>query len=329
MTQSRWATGRPVRSLHWDGEDLVDWVDGGTRWRPDGVRIDSHVRYPYVFDRAVVSISGRYQVLYTECGTKGLVLDAGQVLREINRSYYHANDYEYPIAMGRLPDGREVLVHCPDYYNKLELEDIASGHRLTQRTDRGPDVFHSRLSLSPGGRRLLSGGWLWDPFGVAEVFDLTDVLRDQYAMDRRDVALGRALDTEVVASCWLTDDLLVVAAAAATDEEDSAEEEDQALGPGKLGVWSIDSAGWLHRSQLDYRCGLLLSCGPAVLGLYDHPKLIDPATGAILAQWPDLLSGQREHPYRPRPLPPIAVHPSGNRFAIVQDSAIVVAAISV
>src|SRR5256885_1593523 len=94
-------------------------------------------------------------------GPIDVVAEGGWVLREINRRYYHGNDYEYPIALGRLPDGREVLVHCPDHYNKLEIEELSSGRRLTERPGRAPDVFHSRLSLSPGGRRLLSGGLGW------------------------------------------------------------------------------------------------------------------------------------------------------------------------
>jgi hypothetical protein len=56
-------------------DGLVDWVAGGTRWRLDGVQMDPPVQYAYGFDRAVVSPSGRYQALYTECGTKGLILD--------------------------------------------------------------------------------------------------------------------------------------------------------------------------------------------------------------------------------------------------------------
>jgi hypothetical protein len=75
LERLRWSTAGRVRSLHWDGDELVDWVAGGTRWRLDGVQMDPPVQYAYGFDRAVVSPSGRYQALYTECGTKGLILD--------------------------------------------------------------------------------------------------------------------------------------------------------------------------------------------------------------------------------------------------------------
>jgi hypothetical protein len=47
-----------------------------------------------------VSPSGRYQVLYAERGTKGLVLEHGAILREIDRSFYHADAYDYPAALG-------------------------------------------------------------------------------------------------------------------------------------------------------------------------------------------------------------------------------------
>ncbi|WP_329253323.1 hypothetical protein [Streptomyces canus] len=32
-----------------------------------------------------------------------------------------------PLALGTLGDGREVVVHCPDEYNVLQIEGAASG----------------------------------------------------------------------------------------------------------------------------------------------------------------------------------------------------------
>ena len=33
--------------------------------------------------------------------------------------------------------------------------------------------------------------------------------------------------------------------------------------------------------------------GERVPSLYDHPKLIDPAIGTVLSQWPELKTGQQ------------------------------------
>jgi hypothetical protein len=55
-----------------------------------------------------MSPSGEFAVIYTRLGTKGLVLHRGKIIREINRSFYHADVYEYPIGLAALKNGREA-----------------------------------------------------------------------------------------------------------------------------------------------------------------------------------------------------------------------------
>src|SRR4051794_302716 len=118
-------------SLSWDGDELVDVIGGWRRWGADGTQAPRGGSWSYPVDPAVVSPSGRFHVLYTERGTKAVVLADGRIVRELNRSFAHAADYDYPVALGRLPDGREIVVHCPDHHNQLEIEDLESGRRLT------------------------------------------------------------------------------------------------------------------------------------------------------------------------------------------------------
>jgi len=145
-------------------------VGGGRRWAPDGTEQPRPTTWGgFPFDRAALSPSGRYAAIWTERGTKGLLLETGELrpLREINRSYYRAEDYAYPLGLGRLADGREVLVHCPEEYNELQVEDLVTGERLTTGP-RGPDdVLHSRPALSPDGARLAVG--LPDAVAVIEL----------------------------------------------------------------------------------------------------------------------------------------------------------------
>jgi len=47
-----------VRSLCWDGDELVDWASGGTRFSLSGQQTDSNVYFAYRFDRAVLSLAG-------------------------------------------------------------------------------------------------------------------------------------------------------------------------------------------------------------------------------------------------------------------------------
>ena len=173
----------PVESLCWSGDSLIDWVSGGIQYHLDGRIDDPCVRFAYRFDSAVMSPDGRYAVLYEALGTKGLLLREGKILRELNRSFYHANTYEYPIALYTFPSGRTLLAHCPDEYCQLEIEDAETGQRLTQRKSQSPDIFHSRLQFSRDGRYLLSAGWVWHPLDVVHVYDVTRALESPESLD--------------------------------------------------------------------------------------------------------------------------------------------------
>lgn len=56
------ATHKRVKSLVWDGDDLVDFVDGPDRWSRDGVADLPPIRRTVdgPFDQAIASPSGRF-----------------------------------------------------------------------------------------------------------------------------------------------------------------------------------------------------------------------------------------------------------------------------
>jgi len=91
------ATG--VQSLCWRGDDLVDWVGGGRVFATDGTERPARVRYGYRFDAATTSPDGRFAVIYERMGTKGLLLDDGRIVRELNRSFDFANAHEFPVVL--------------------------------------------------------------------------------------------------------------------------------------------------------------------------------------------------------------------------------------
>jgi hypothetical protein len=130
----------------------------------DGSVTSRSVNWAYTFDRALASDDAATTVLYTAPATKGLVIPPGRRdVREIDRSYYHANAYEFPVTAGRLFNGADVLIHCPDGYNRLAVETLHDGRRLASATARACDMFQSRLRISPDGRHLLTAGWIWHP----------------------------------------------------------------------------------------------------------------------------------------------------------------------
>ena len=140
-----------VHSLVWDGNTVIDWASGGTRYELNGTTSHSTVFYAYKFDAAVSSPSGEFTVLYTRTGTTGLLLRRGKIVRQLSRDFYHANVYEYPVAFALGANGREVLIHCPESYCKIEIEDAATGVRFSSSSTRKPDdLFHSQAGSQPG-----------------------------------------------------------------------------------------------------------------------------------------------------------------------------------
>lgn len=142
----------------WHDGALVDVAAGWRRYGLDGsAPVKRYSGYGPGFDAAVMAPAADVVALVVSTGTKALLLEpGGKVIRELNRSFYCAEDYRYPLALFTLPDGRTGLVHCPDRYNQLEIEVARTGERLTADRDRDPDdFFHSRLAVSPDGRFLL------------------------------------------------------------------------------------------------------------------------------------------------------------------------------
>ncbi len=309
-----------VRSLVWSGDVLVDWVGGGRRFTRDGEVSQSRVNYAYGFDAALESPSGEFAVIYTRLGTKGLVLQRGKLLREINRSFYWAYAYEFPIALIRLETGREVLVHCPDHYNQLEIEDLATGERLTRSTSRKPwDCFHSRLTGSPDGKRLVTAGWLWHPVDEVRLYDLATALAEPSHLDGKGLGIDAwAEDGSSVA--FLNDGRLAVDLVGL--EIDAADPDAPVEG---LRLFDPDRSltpEVLHRAG---RLGTMMAVGPHhLLGLYECPKLIDLRTGEVVRRWSHIDSGTQKSSIliNSPVIPPIALNAPGQRCAIADAEGI-------
>jgi hypothetical protein len=328
------ATG--IRSLCWRGDELVDWVGGGRTLALDGTERRAPVNYAYHFDAATASRDGRFAVIYERLGTKGLLLKDGKILREINRSSYHAAAYEYPIALFHEPGGRLLLAHCPRSYCAVELEETETGRPLTASAERSPsDFFHSRLAASPHGKRLLSAGWVWHPWDIVVSFDVARVLANPCHLDRGDRVSpysGNVCLAEETSACWLDDDCIAVGA---SDEPEDPEELREAgdaarLRPRGLAVYDFASGRCLRTFQLPEQPGTILPVGRHhVLSLYRHPKLIDLSSAQVLHAWTELASGIQDssivwHLNDDAKPPPMAFDPVRGRFAIADRHRITV-----
>lgn len=320
-----------IRSLCWRGDQLIDWVSGGRTFAADGTEQPAKVRYAYRFDAATASPDGRFAVIYERLGTKGLLLRDGEILRELDRSFYQAGAYEYPIALFNHPDGRVLLVHCPGNYCRIELEEAETGRPLTASTDRKPqDFFHSRLAASPRGKRLLSAGWLWHPMSLVACFDVAQALADPRHLDVRD-GLSSSFNPGLAAessACWLDDDCIAVAASAQPEEDSVEDDAGPRLRPCGLAVYDVVKRTCLQAFQMDESPGTIIALGKRhVLALYRHPKLVDLSTGKVIHVWSELQSGLQDgsiildEDAKP---PPMVFDPTNKRFAIVNGDTVTV-----
>jgi hypothetical protein len=329
------ATG--IHSLCWRGDELVDWVGGGRAFALDGTERRASINYAYHFDAATASRDGRFAVIYERLGTKGLLLKDGNILREINRSSYQAAAYEYPVTLFHEPGERLLLAHCPKSYCAIELEEAETGRPLTASTEREPsDFFHSRLAASPHGKRLLSAGWAWHPWGIVEFFDVSRALADPCHLDHGDRVSrysGSVCLAEEDSACWLDDDRIVVGASAEPeDPEESREagEEARLRSCGLVALYDLASGRSLRTFQLSEQPGTLLPIGRHhVLSLYRHPKLIDLSGAHALHVWTELASGLQGSSItwglkdEAKP-PPMCFDPVSGRFAMTDRNRITV-----
>ncbi len=313
-----------VRSLAWCRDGLIDWAGGGRTFALDGPSTPRRFGSAYPFDDVRTSDSGEYVLQLVRLGTKGLVLHNGRVLREVNRSYYHADRYDYPAAFFRLPDGRDVLAHCPDEYNRVEIEELPTFRRLTPPGDNRSDFFHSRLVANPSGTRLMSGGWAWHPVRLVEVLDVGRAV----AGDGPAAWTLLRSSAEVDDAAWLSDDRIATATAAGSDDfEEGEADRSDAYYPGAVGVYDVVAGAFVSVRPCDDWVGHLMPVGPShAVGFHGHPKLVDLSTGRVVYRWPGLDTGPRSGPIDLSGvvLPPLAIDGPRRRFAVASGTAITI-----
>jgi hypothetical protein len=313
-----------LRSIAWAGDDLIDWI-GGRRIRPDGTVVAFGVGSGYRFDGSFSL--GEVGAVFETLGTKGrLMRSNGRIaqpnfvpigfdeLREIDRSYYHADVYDYPICLLNLPDGRDAIAHCPRRYDTLEIE-LLDGTPLTSRSAKAEDIFHARLAASPDGRWLLDCGWVWHPLTIVGVYDVGRALREPEHLSSSGITLdlGDAFDDEVGAATFSGDRLVVCSG------------EDRQV----LSIVELPSGRNLVTLPLAERLGTrLMAWDPDhVVALDDQPRLVALADGRIVHRWDDVGPASRPFPSvnSESPTPPyVAVDSRRARFALADAHRVVV-----
>jgi hypothetical protein len=326
-----------VSSLVFQGDVLVDWVAGGRAFGMDGSERRALVSYGCRFDSAIVAPDQKYAILFERLGAKAVLVDVrtGRVLREIDRSYYCANAFVFPLVMWTSAAGHTLLAHCPEDYNRLEIDDLDTGDRLSLCAERKPsDHFHSRLAVNPSGTRLLSAGWVWHPWDFVGWFDVDLALRDPRHLDQptrtRGMRVGLA---EEASAAWQTDDLLLIGSS--DEPEDPAEVAEAGDAPrlvsSGLAMIDVRSAEVVWSVPLRHPPGAMMPVGTdEVVTFYEHPRLYRLSDGQLLHEWSELAVGRitssiQHHLPAPQPL---ALDPRRARFALADGAGVTVVDLS-
>ena len=309
----------PVRSLAWVGDEVCDLAAGGTRFRLDGTLERATFFWGFDFDTAVSGPAGIAAVLKRR-GTKALVWSGPDQVRQLNRDYYFADAFDYPLALFTGPQGQPLLAHCPDSYRTLQLEEAGSGRRLTARRTKSPDFFHSRLAASPSGHWLASAGWAWHPFETVLLFEVGPALADPRRLDR---TVRPPLEGEVAGIAWTVENHLLISSL----EEPTADDPAGGYQPiFKIGCFDPDSGQWCYRTDLPKVAGELLDLGDHrhVVAFDGYPRLLDARSGLALRTWPELPTGARASCLFDRDRQPLALDQGRARFAVANDSTVTI-----
>lgn len=313
------ACGAPFASLYWHGDTLRDPVHC-REVTAAGQVTERSMRCSYPFDAAIGSPSGRYAIVFRRLGTKAVLCRDGEVHRELDRSYQHANRFEFPIAFAVDPrDGRELIAHCPRSCHRIDLEDADSGALLTDVPGRQDvDDWPSRLAVSPGGRFLLSAGWGWHPVDLLGVFDLARALDDPRELDRPDRLRSQPGMLHARVAAFVDDELLVV----------SEEDDDGEIEP-RLSLLRVADGSLVH-SVPAQPCGRLMPVGRHhVVAVDEHPRLVDLRDGAVLYEWRELDCGTaRSSIHRHDQVRTVALQPERRRFAVADPHGVTIVTIA-
>lgn len=314
-------------TISWWDDNLIDWTSAGeviySPENQDKKRIGKY-GFNYRFDSCIVSQGKSYIFLYEKLGTKGLLLNKdGDLIREINRSYYYADVYEYPAAFITAKNGKTYLAHCPNDYNVLEFEDAETGDIITKSTDRSPaDFFHSRLEISPDNKYLLSKGWVWQPFDYISLFDIEECMHNPYKLDKFSYSRPNA-NTEINTASFINDQLVIIGSSEGCENfDDDATNE---LCKGQIGIWDIETNKVESIITVNDDFGNLFAIDDTYAwDMYCYPKVINIKTGEIVDKITDIDSGKQCSSiiHHLKDLPLISFNKSNKTIAIKNKDAI-------
>jgi hypothetical protein len=301
-----------LRSLCWVNDYLVDYAGGLKEFHLNGTKTNVKVSFGGLFDNAIATADGEYSVIYQTLRTKALLLKQGKILREINRSYYCAEAFEYPITFLTIA-GKVCIAHCPDEYNVIEIEEVETGIRLTKKERPQHDFFQSRLQISPNQKRLLSAGWIWHPIDAFELYDLSESIEEpQILSPFWDESLKNINLWEINNAVFIDDKKLLLSGTVDSENTDETEES-------SIVIYDLDAQIMLSQVKTNAPTGFLMPLDESfAVGFYEYPKIINLNSGEVIHGWSDISTDKRNSSilWHLEPLSKIAIDKKNKRFAV-------------
>jgi hypothetical protein len=279
-----------LQTIDWLNDNIIDWVSAGQLYSLDGQqRQIAKYHYAFSFDASITSQNGQYAFIYKRLGTKGILLKDGEIIREINRTYYHAETYEFP-AVFMTVDNKTYLVHCPIDYCQLDFENVETGDIVSNVAGRKPsDIFHSRLSISPDNKYLMVCGWAWHPVDTVELFDIAECLNNPLLLDKS--TLYPDFGTQINSASFIDNDRILIAA---SDEEPFDEEAAPVLPQKHIAIWSFKNNKISSPVKFEGEFGNLFAIDDKkAWDMFKYPKIINIETGEIESKEENINSGDQ------------------------------------
>jgi len=287
-------TANYLCTINWFDNTIVDWGSAGKQYFMDGKTKELHqYHHTLNFDGSINSADGKYAFIYQKLGTKGLLLKEGELLREINRSYYCANVYEYPAAFVTV-NNITYLVHCPISYCQLDFENVETGEIVTNLPERNADdVFYSRLEISNDNKFLLSKGWFWHPWDVVHVFNIDACLKDPLLLDRSD--LRPDTGAEICTASFMGNTRILLGSSDEPDEEDEEDVTFNNFPPKHIAIWDLETNHISKPVKVQGEFGNLFAIDEnRAWDMYLFPKIINIHTGEIIDSNESIDSGKQK-----------------------------------
>jgi len=277
-----------LKTICWKGNTIVDWA-GARIYSLDGNVKQSGCLYAFDFDSAISSTDGNYVFIYQKLGTKGLLLKNGELIKEINRSFYCANTYEFPVAFATVGNNT-YLIHCPISYNRLDFEDVETGEVITNIKERKPeDRFHSRLEVSPNGTLLMSKGWVWHPLDEITVFNIKECIKNPLLLDSPQFYPN--VGVEICTASFINDNTIVIGSSDEVFDDDEVEK----LPPKHICLWNLKTDQLSMPVKIKEDFGNLFAINSNYAwDLFCFPKIIDINTGEIIEHNKNINSGKQQ-----------------------------------